>query len=214
MLLLGHTGITLGAAVLLGGVLTNKHLSRNEGAEATNHDQDSSQMGTDSSRNPADKASWLTSVGRYVDLRLLLIGALLPDIIDKPTGLLFFRETLSNGRIFCHTLLFLILIILAGTYIYRRYQKTWLLVLAFGTFTHLIFDQMWRAPQTLFWPLFGFAFSSIDVSEWIPNMLHALMTNPSVYVPEAIGAASLVWFAQALVRRNKVFTFIKYGQVN
>jgi membrane-bound metal-dependent hydrolase YbcI (DUF457 family) len=152
-------------------------------------------------------------LGTRIDIRLLLIGSLLPDIIDKPVGLLLFRETLSNGRIFCHTLLFLILITLAGLYLYKSRGRTSLLAVSVGTFTHLIFDQMWRTPRTLFWPVYGLTFDRMDVSDWILNILHALMTDPQVYVPELMGTAILVWFTLALVQKWKVFYFVKYGQV-
>ena len=97
----------------------------------------------------------LKSLGQHIDIRILLIGSLLPDIIDKPLGYLIFPETLANGRIFCHTFLFLFLVIAIGLYFHRKVKSNWLLVLSFGTFTHLVFDQIWLAPHTLFWPLYG-----------------------------------------------------------
>ena len=142
-----------------------------------------------------------------------MIGALLPDIIDKPAGQYFFRETFSNGRIFSHTLLFLILVTLAGLYLYRRSSRGWLFVLSFGTFTHLILDQMWLAPQTLFWPFFGFAFAREELADWAPNMLQSLLTNPEVYISELVGAIVLFWFGLVLARRRKAFAFIRYGKV-
>jgi len=162
---------------------------------------------------PKCKASWLTYLSSRIDIRLLLIGSLLPDIIDKPVGHFFFRETFSSGRIFCHTLLFLILVAVSGIYLYRRYSKTWLLTLSFGTFTHLIFDQMWFSPRTLFWPLLGLSFERSDISNWIPNIFHALLTDPAVYLPELAGAVILIWFTWLLFRRREIFSFIKHGQV-
>jgi len=128
MLILGHAGITLGAATLLSGALRIKHSSQDR------------------------KVSWFTSLSSYIDIRLLLIGSLLPDIIDKPVGQLFFREIFSQGRIFSHTLLFLVIITMAGYYLYKRRRAVWLLTLSFGTFMHLILDEIWNAPRTLFWP--------------------------------------------------------------
>jgi inner membrane protein len=137
---------------------------------------------------------------------------LLPDIVDKLVGQFFFRETFSNGRIFSHTLVFLALITTAGLYLHRRGGKTWLLVLSFGTFTHLVFDQMWRAPHTLLWPVYGFVFEKVDLTNWVPRMLHALFTDPQIYLPELAGATILIWFAQSLVRRRRVLAFLKYGK--
>lgn len=183
MLLFAHTGITLGAAALI---------SRTLGS---------------------NKKSWIASAGDYLDVRLLMIGSLLPDIIDKPIGQLLFRETLSNGRIFSHTILFLVLIIVVGLYLHQRHRKSWLLVLSFGAFTHLILDQMWRTPQTLFWPLFGFAFDRINLTEWLPNIFNRLLTDPELYIPELAGIAIILWFGIMLVFRKKTYTFIRHGQV-
>ncbi|MFC2010661.1 metal-dependent hydrolase [Chloroflexota bacterium] len=50
---------------------------------------------------------------------------------------------------FTHTLLFFILITLSGLWLYKWRSQTWLLVLSFGVFTHLLLDQMWSSPSTL-----------------------------------------------------------------
>ena len=214
MLVLAHTGITLGAAVLVaGGLITNPH-SPAMGGEATGSPRRSSQSVLSLLTSPVRQASsWLTTLGKGIDVRLLLIGALLPDIIDKPLGHLFFRESLSSGRIFSHTPLFLIIITIAGLYLYRRRAKLWLLVLAFGTLIHLILDQMWQTPQTLLWPLLGFTFPKEDITGWLPDTFNALITDPAIYIPELIGAVIIIWFAWILLRRRKVFSFIRHGRV-
>ena len=149
-----------------------------------------------------------------MDIRILLIGSLLPDIIDKPIGQFFFRETFSHGRIFAHTLLFLIIMTAVGFYLYKWRRKVWLLTLASGTFMHLILDEMWHAPRTLFWPFLGFTFDRIELTYWASNIFQALMSNPGVYVPEAVGLLILLWFGLALLVRKKVGAFLRYGQVH
>jgi len=213
MLAFGHTGITLGAAAVLAGIVNSGRLPEAAENQATDSPPRSSRPIPALNNFSRDKVSWFTSLGSYIDIRLLLIGSLLPDIIDKPIGQFFFKETFSNGRIFCHTLLFLIIITLTGLYLYRRRSKTWLLVLSFGTFTHLVCDLMWRSPRTLLWPIYGLAFERLDLIDWMPRMLHMLVTYPKVYVPELVGAVILIWFAVGLVRGRKAFAFVKYGQV-
>ena len=213
MLVFGHTGITLGAAAVLAGIVNSGRLPEAAENQATDSPPRSSRPIPALNNFPRDKVSWFTSLGSYIDIRLLLIGSLLPDIIDKPIGQFFFKETFSNGRIFCHTLLFLIIITLTGLYLYRRRSTTWLLVLSFGTFTHLVCDLMWRSPRTLLWPIYGLAFERLDLIDWMPRMLHMLVTYPKVYVPELVGAVILIWFAVGLVRGRKAFAFVKYGQV-
>lgn len=208
MLALGHSGLTLGAAVLLAEALRDKRLSQAN----PNRARESASPSSPVASTPGNKISWLDALATSLDIRLLLIGSLLPDIIDKLVGQVFFRETFSNGRIFSHTLLFLILLTVVGLYFYRCQSQTWLLALAFGTLTHLIFDQMWHVPQTLFWPLFGLALVKIDLSRWIPGMFSALFTEPTVYVPELAGGAILIWFALTLRQRKKIYAFIRYGR--
>ena len=153
------------------------------------------------------------SLADLVDIRVLLIGSLLPDIIDKPLGHLFFAQSLSNGRIYAHTILFLILISALGVYLHRRSRRTWMLALSFGTAMHLILDQMWRNPHTLLWPLQGLAFERTDISDWIPHMLHALVTSPADYVPEAIGLIVTGWLAYVVIRRRRTRAFIRHGNI-
>jgi membrane-bound metal-dependent hydrolase YbcI (DUF457 family) len=155
----------------------------------------------------------LAGLGKFIDIRLLFIGALLPDIIDKPLGQLILRDSISNGRIFAHTLLFFIIIALAGLYLYSRRRQRWLLVIAFGILMHLILDAMWETPRTILWPLYGLAFPREDLGDWVSETLLALVKNPAVYIPELIGAVILVWFAIFLLRRKKMFVFIKRGQI-
>lgn len=213
MLILGHTGITLGAAVLLSGAVTGSHFSKTKQYKVAGASLHSSKPVPTLNDSLNHKASWLTSLARHVDIRLLLIGSLLPDIIDKPLGHFFFREALSSGRTIGHTLLFLILLTVAGLYLYWRRSKIWPLIISFGTLTHLILDQMWQTPKTLLWPLFGFAFEREDITEWIPNTLNSLLTKPEAYVPELVGVAIIIWFTWTVLRRRKFFSFIKYGQV-
>ncbi len=192
MLAFGHAGLTLGMAVILTGVAI-----RTNPAAAPS--------GTRGWRRAAARATgWLDRLAGRVDLRVLLIGSLLPDIIDKPVGHLFFRSAFNSGRIMAHTMVFLLLLCLTGLFFYRRRGRTWLLALAFGTATHLVFDQIWRQPHTLWWPAYGLAFDAADLTDWIPMMLHALFTEVTEFIPEATGATVLVLFVLLLLRRKSV----------
>jgi len=203
MLIFGHTGITLGTA-LLGNTALRKGYARRDGkGKAGTPPRRSLEAEPAQNALSSDRVWQITSLGNRIDTRVLLIGSLLPDIIDKPVGQFFFRDIFSNGRICCHTIIFLLLIALIGIYLYRSRGKTWLLTLGFGTFTHLIFDQMWLIPQTLLWPLYGFAFEKLDLTAWTQNIFYALYTDPVVYVPELLGIVILSWYGLVLVRTRK-----------
>ncbi len=201
MLLLGHAGITLSSAIIVDAVLNRKQFQK-ESLPLT---------------HPVKERldTRLKSLAQHIDIRILLIGSLLPDIIDKPLGYLIFSETLANGRIFCHTFLFLFLVIAVGLYFHRKVKNNWLLVLSFGIFTHLVFDQMWLAPHTLFWPLYGWSFPPGDsnIALFIMGMLMELLSSPSTYISEIIGAIVLLIFTWRLIRLKSLNSFIRKGCV-
>ncbi len=214
MLVFAHTGLTLGLGLLLADFTRARRSTTNReegGAVARSEPSNATAASPDCSRT--HKVSRLQALVGYGDLRLMLIGSLLPDIIDKPVGQLLFRQTFSNGRIFSHSLLFLLVITIIGLFLYRCGKRTWFLMLFFGTFTHLILDQMWLNPQTLLWPAYGFSFPKTDLANWLPERVHALLTNSQIYMPELAGAAILAWFAWLLLRRRSVLSFLKYGKV-
>lgn len=93
-----------------------------------------------------------------IDPRYLAIGALLPDLIDKPLGRVLFASILANGRIIGHTMLFFLFLALIGIYLYKKNKDYRGIALASGSFLHLLEDEMWSQSLTLFWPLFGLNF--------------------------------------------------------
>jgi len=208
MFVLAHTGITLGATVLLNSILPKGTTHR---LKRSTEPSIKVPANPDNPRNRM--ASWLGSLGDIIDIRLLLIGSLLPDIIDKPVGIYLFGETISSGRIYGHTLLFLIVISVAGFSLYRRYSKNWLLVVSFGSFVHLILDKMWLETETLLWPLYGFAFERREINNWWQWQWNQLLTEPGVYIPEIVGGVILILFVWVVVRNRKMFAFIRNGKL-
>ena len=211
MLALGHTGITLGVAAIIAQLAA----AGRRPTEPEAPDRLASKQEGEAPLSRPGPARWprtLALLADYVDIRLVLVGSLLPDIIDKPLGMVFLSSSLSNGRIFAHTLLFLALMTLTGLIVYRRTGRNWLLVLSFGTATHLVFDGMWSNLHTLLWPAYGLGFDKLALSDWLPRMARALKTNPAVYVPEAIGGVIMGWFVWVLVQSRSIFTFLRHGR--
>jgi len=213
MFIFAHAGIALGTAVLLNAALSRRRISSNEVNGLEPRTGSLSEKRSPKTYSQSRATTWLTSLANRVDIRVLLIGSLLPDIIDKPIGQYLFRDTFSNGRIFSHTLLFLTLISLGGLLVYWRGRKTWLLALAFGTLIHLVLDVMWLTPRTFLWPLYGFSFGRIDLSHWIQDMLDGLLNQPVVVLPELAGAIVIGWFLWLLFRRGTVRAFLRSGRV-
>lgn len=116
---------------------------------------------------------------------VLLVGALLPDLIDKPLG--HFVLPWDNGRLWAHTLVFaLTLAALAWAAGSRRLQA-----LSFGVGFHQLLDQMpWADPAGWLWP-FGGAFAR-DVSPGMPDWWAALTSDPYIWTTETLGLVALV----------------------
>ena len=137
----------------------------------------------------------------------VLIGAILPDLIDKPIGEILLANSISNGRLFAHTLLFVFFLLLIGTYLYRRSggEERRIVVLGFASLLHLCEDRMWLSPETLFYPLFGFDFPQGVIEEhWWEYFLRCFLRTYSpltepikptyAFVSELIGMSILLVF--------------------
>ncbi|MBI4294753.1 MAG: metal-dependent hydrolase [Chloroflexi bacterium] len=165
----------------------------------------------DQVEHPAESTSPIPPVTTRLDYRLILLGSMLPDIIDKPLGVWLLRDVISNGRVFGHTLLLALLLTTAGIYLFARWGRTGLLWLSFGSIAHLYLDQMWRNPRTLLWPLYGGGFEKMDLSGLMEGMVTALWTKPHIYIPEIAGAIVLGAFFFNLARRRRLVSFLKTG---
>lgn len=117
-----------------------------------------------------------------------MLGALLPDLVDKPLGIYVFGDTLGSGRIFLHTLLFLLVLVLAGAVAHRRYGRPALLAVGVGVASHQALDLMWTMPRNWLFPLLGPA-SRSDVEGWFLRAFIQEITNPFEWVS---GAALLL----------------------
>lgn len=166
MFALGHTGITLGAAGVTVGL---------ESATASS-------------------AGQATVNGS--SMVALVIGANLPDLIDKPIGVFAPDFGLGTGRGIAHTLVFNLGILAAGVYMSDR-GLPWLMYMALASLGHLVLDKMWRLPRVLLWPLYGFSFPRVGRRGLVAQILawwRALRTEPGVYVFELAGALLMVLF--------------------
>ena len=86
------------------------------------------------------------------DLRYLITGVILPEIIYISLNLMNFSEIYSQIG---HTLLFAILSLIFVMILTKRdtqLRRNFLLIVI-GVFFHLLFDFMWLRQQVLFFPL-------------------------------------------------------------
>ncbi len=143
----------------------------------------------------------------------IVVGSLLPDIIDKPLGRIILAETIGSGRIFAHTLFFVILLGLAGYYLYSQGQSK-LLIIAAASFCHQLEDQMWNSPEVLFWPLLGWNFPKDTISggfiEYLMLILNRSYTFAftEVFISEMIGLFIIILLTGKYIQSKTKESFI------
>lgn len=137
--------------------------------------------------------AWLLTYRRpdAVDYRLVLLGAVLPDIVDKPLGALLGLES----RLWAHTLLFLAGLVLLG-FLPRLRGLQWI---GFGVGTHLLLDLIWDQPNVILWP---FAGPFLPGTTSLGGYLEVLLTDPYVQAGEILGSIGLVAFAWSFGLRS------------
>jgi hypothetical protein len=120
-----------------------------------------------------------------IDYRLVLFGAILPDLIDKPLGYL----TGLESRLWAHTFLFLFAI-LALSFVPKLGT---LRLVGFGVATHLLLDEIWNQPAVVLYPAYGpFPMAPFNVDFWFETLFH----DPYVQAGEIVGLVVLIAFAR------------------
>lgn len=148
-----------------------------------------------------------------IDYRVVLIGSILPDIIDKPIGAYLFRSTFHNSRIFAHTLIFSLLLLLLGIIMVYIGRKNTVLLLGVCSSIHLALDSMWLFPSTLLWPYFGWKFPVRPEGNWLMSDIIRLVTDPTYYLPELIGLLILLYYFVRLIQNKQIKAFISKGKL-
>ena len=155
------------------------------------------------------------ALSRLLDYRLVMVGSMLPDIMDKPLGLWLAPELVNHSvRSFGHSVAFAALL-LAVSWIPLRWGRSHgLLVLAAASAGHLVLDQMWGEPATALWPALGWAFpaGSATLAEWSSSHWRnalLLCRDPA----EVAGAVVLLVFAIRVWRSQALGRFLRSGAV-
>jgi hypothetical protein len=150
-----------------------------------------------------------------MDLRWVLLGSVLPDLIDKPIGSVLFNDTFQTHRLFAHSVLFPVLGLLVVIVVTARGSvlRKGLIGLVIGALVHLVLDAAWADPEAFWWPLFGVDFPHVADSALF-DLLRTMVTNPWVWAGEAIGIAYLVaLWKQHLRSDGAVGRFVRDGRI-
>lgn len=95
-------------------------------------------------------AVWFVFRDPAFDYRLLLVGALLPALVDP----IFGGARVLHSVTFSIVLLTVLMLATSG----RKPTRKMLLGLPVGTLLHLVFTGAWTQTKVFWWPFFGFGF--------------------------------------------------------
>jgi hypothetical protein len=121
-------------------------------------------------------AVWYVFADARFDYRLLVVGAVLPDLIDVWSG----HARFGHSLIVTVATMVVAMLVTAG----RKPIRRLLLGLPIGMLLHLVFDGIFASSRVLWWP---FAGSWGDVR--MPSLQRAWLNVPF----EIVGAGLLVW---------------------
>ena len=127
---------------------------------------------------------WLVFRDPRFDYRLLVVGSVLPLLVDAVTGGAWVLHSLT----FSVALLIVVMLATRG----RRDLRRTLLGLPLGTLLHLVFDGAWTDTDTFWWPFSGAYLGESDLPEVGRGWWNLLL--------EVVGIAIVVW----IVRRARL----------
>ena len=141
---------------------------------------------------------WFVFRDPRFDHRLLLVGAILPDVVDLPSGQARWAHSLTVSV----GVLILVMAVTAG----RKPVRRLLLPLPIGMLLHLVWDGVFAATKVLWWP-----FSGGWGDTRVPSLARGWWDVPM----ELAGAAMLwwVWRTAGLEDRSARRRFMASGQL-
>ncbi len=172
-----------------------------------------------------------TQAKASIDYRLIMLGAMLPDIIDKPLVLMLADKPVGSARFIAHSLIFTVALLVFGELCEVVFERSGFLIIACASFAHIIEDLIWCTPKVLFWPYYNWVYGNINTSRptfssgYIESRVRIITTSvsklnwgeilskPSVFIPELIGGVIIVYFLAKLILNRKLFEFIRTGKL-
>jgi inner membrane protein len=204
MFFFGHIGVTMGV------VRAYEHFTKS--VNSSDNGPDSEHLPTAADGGIISPSNRFQGVTDKIDYRLVVIGSMLPDIIDKPMWLLTHNSFIWAGRGYAHTFLFNFILLVSGIILKVRRKTSWLLLISICSFGHLVLDKMWQNPYTLWWPLLG-PMQQGEFAGWLSSVFSSLTSNPEVYIPEIIGLVIFIYFAIRVIATRNLLNSVKTGHL-
>ncbi len=143
---------------------------------------------------------WFVFRDPRFDYRLLLVGALMPAVVDAPFG----GARVVHSITFSVVLLAVLMIATGG----RRPIRKTLLGLPVGTLMHLVFTGAWTNTTVFWWPFFGFGFDDSPHPVWERGWWNVPM--------ELVGLGLCLWVVKqaGLHDRERRAAFRRTGELS
>lgn len=149
-----------------------------------------------------------------LDTRKVVIASVAADIIDKPIGLLYSESFGKHTRLAAHTLIACVIIFATAKFVKKREPNS--IWYAFAYFFHMILDQMWMPPYSIyifFWPFLGAVPEHpLRAAERWSRSIH----QPYTVAGEIIGL--IIWitiiYKNRLYRKNELSHFLNTGTLS
>jgi hypothetical protein len=144
-----------------------------------------------------------------------VIGAVLPDIIDKPLNFILFPSINGDGRFVFHNLLVFAFLLVVGLLVCKYYKSPVILALDIGILSHQILDSMWTDPVRWVYPLLGpYPTHNTTYPNFIFFLLETNLFNRSEWIIIVLlGLSALLYFKyrQKIVENPKIRAILKKG---
>jgi inner membrane protein len=136
--------------------------------------------------------TYVTLGRRRIDYRFILLGAILPDIVDGILGLFLFEG--PAGRWIAHSLLAVLVVFVVIVLAFSGERRLAVFGLGVGWLLHLVADGMWQAPRTFLWPAFGTEFASSPAEPYSWDLFTDPAAHLLTWAGEVFGLLILLWF--------------------
>lgn len=164
---------------------------------------------------------------KFIDYRIVILGSILPDIIDKPIVQIIYGLQNHEGHLIAHSFIFSILLIILGIVMLRRSKNKSIFLLGICSFIHQVLDKVVLIPNEHFLQninsshfavlkIFKFVhYITVPICTVFPYLSGVMMyfEKPCVFMSEVMGFIIIIYFVCKLSKNKGYENFLKYGRL-
>lgn len=135
---------------------------------------------------------YVTLGRRRVDYRYVLLGAVLPDVVDGLVNVVWMHE--PAGRSLAHSIVAVLVVTIVVLVSFEGERRLSVFGIGVGWLLHLVGDGMWQAPRTFLWPAFGSDFALRPAEPYSWDLFAHPLSHLAAWGGELAGVAALAWF--------------------